>query len=142
MAVVSGNVYLDGVELGHASDTTVTRRSAGRIDVEGVELMRATRVLNAQTGTTYTLQLSDAGALVMLNNASAVTLTIPTNASVAFPAGTEIHIAQTGAGQVTVGGSGVSIRATPGTKLSAQYASARLIYLGSDTWLLTGSLSA
>ena len=41
--------------------------------------------INTQTGTTYTLALADKGKIVEMNNASANTLTIPTNASVAFP---------------------------------------------------------
>ena len=37
--------------------------------------------VNAQTGTTYTLVLTDAGKVVTLANASAVTLTVPPNCS-------------------------------------------------------------
>ena len=62
-----------------------------------------TRNINAQTGTSYTLVLSDEGKLVTLTSATAVTLTIPTNASVAFPIGTQIDLSQDGAGAVTVG---------------------------------------
>ena len=40
--------------------------------------------INNQIGTTYTLALVDSGALVAMNNDSSNTLTIPTNASVAF----------------------------------------------------------
>ena len=53
---------------------------------------------NAQTGTAYTLALSDAGKLVTFNNAAAITLTIPTNASVALPICTRIDLLQYGAG--------------------------------------------
>lgn len=35
MAIVSGGIYFDGIELGHASDTTLSRNSAGRMTVEG-----------------------------------------------------------------------------------------------------------
>ena len=37
--------------------------------------------VNIQTGTTYTIQLSDAGKMVILNNTSAVAVTLPTAAS-------------------------------------------------------------
>jgi len=57
---------------------------------------------NLQTGTTYTLVLSDAGKIIDLDNASAITLTIPANATVAFPVDTRIDINQYGAGLVTV----------------------------------------
>jgi len=97
---------------------------------------------NEQTGTSYTLVLSDSAKLIELNNAAAITLTVPTNASVAFPVGTKIDLLQTGAGQVTVGGAGVTIDATPGLKLSCQWAAASLIKRATDTWVLIGNLSA
>lgn len=99
--------------------------------------------VNTQTGTTYTLALTDAGKLVTLSNASAIALTIPTNASVAFPTGTVINISQLGAGQVTVGGSGVTINSADGDKkLRVQYSSASLTKIGTDTWLLVGDITA
>ena len=98
--------------------------------------------INAQTGTTYTLVLGDAGSLVTLTNAGAITLTVPTNASVAFPVGTRVLLAQLGVGQVTVaGGGGVTVNADPGLKIAAQYGGAELIKLATDTWLLVGRLS-
>ena len=96
---------------------------------------------NEQTGTSYTLVLSDSAKLIELNNAAAITLTVPTNASVAFPVGTKIDLLQTGAGQVTVGGAGVTINATPGLKLSGQWSSASLVKRATDTWVLIGNLS-
>jgi len=98
---------------------------------------------NAQTGTTYTLALSDAGKLVTLSNASAITLTIPTNASVAFPVNTRIDLLQYGAGQVTVGGAGVTIRSSGSKlKLTGQYSGATLWKKGTDEWALIGDISA
>jgi hypothetical protein len=98
---------------------------------------------NAQTGTAYTLVLSDAGKMVTLNNAAAVTLSIPTNASVAFPAGTRIDLVQYGAGQVTVGGAGVTIRSSGAKlKLAGQYSGATLWKRGSDEWVLIGDITA
>ena len=100
-------------------------------------------ITNAQTGTTYTLVLGDAGKIVEVGNASAITLTIPTNGSVAYPVGTQITILQTGAGQITVTGpSGGTLNATPGTKLRAQWSSATLLKRATDTWVLIGDLTA
>jgi hypothetical protein len=66
--------------------------------------------LNAQTGTTYTLVAGDAGQLVTLANASAITLTVPTNASVPFAIGTQITITRAGSGSLTVvGDTGVTV---------------------------------
>jgi len=98
---------------------------------------------SAQTGTTYTLALTDEGKLVTLSNAAAITLTVPPNSSVAFDVGTYIDLAQTGAGQVTVvQGAGVTVNATPGLKFRSQYAGASLRKTATDTWLLFGDLSA
>jgi hypothetical protein len=98
---------------------------------------------NAQTGTTYTTVLADQGKVVELSNAASITLTVPTNASVAYPVGTTINLLQTGAGQVTVAGAGgVTVNATPGLKLRAQWSSATLIKRAENTWVLVGDLSA
>jgi len=99
--------------------------------------------INAQTGTTYTLVLADGGKAVELTNASATTLTVPPNSSVAFPVGTVIELDQLGAGQVTIAaGSGVTIRSA-GTllKLRAQFSAASLRKQATDTWLLVGDLA-
>jgi hypothetical protein len=100
------------------------------------------KAINTQTVTSYTLALSDAGKLVTLSNGSAVTLTVPTNATTAFALGATVDLAQLGAGQVTIGGAGVTLRSTPGLKISAQYGGARLVKIDTDTWLVTGDLSA
>jgi len=97
--------------------------------------------INAQTGTTYTPVLADNGKLVTLSNASAITLTVPTNASVAYATGAQINIEQIGAGQVTVvGDTGVTVNGT-GTKLRTQWSAATLVKLGTDSWTLIGDLA-
>lgn len=99
--------------------------------------------LNAQTGTTYTHVLTDAGKLVTLSNASAITVTIDTNANVATVIGTRIDFIQIGAGQVTfVGGSGVTVSSTPTLKTRAQYSGVSIIKVGTNLWYLTGDLAA
>ena len=98
---------------------------------------------NAQTGTSYTLVLADAGKMVTLSNAAAITLTIPTNASVAFPVDTRIDLIQYGAGQVTVGGAGVTIRSSGSKlKLAGQYSGATLWKKDTDEWVLIGDITS
>ena len=66
--------------------------------VGGTASASAALAFNAQTGTTYTFVLADAdNKLVTASNASAQTYSIPTNASVAFPIGTQLNIIQIGA---------------------------------------------
>jgi len=91
----------------------------------------------------YTLALTDAGSAVEVTSASAVSVTVPPNSSVAFPVGTVIEVAQLGTGQVTIApGSGVTIN-SPGslTKTRTQYSSASLRKRGTDAWLLVGDLA-
>jgi hypothetical protein len=91
----------------------------------------------------YTAVLADQYQVVeIMNKATAIAFKIPTDASVAFPVGAQINILQTGASQVTIGGAGVTINATPGLKLRAQWSMATLIKRATDTWVLVGDLSA
>jgi hypothetical protein len=112
----------------------------GDVSITGTVVAQST--LNAQTGTSYTTVLADASKLVTLNNGSAITLTIPTNASVAYPVGTKIDLAQLGAGQVTVAGAGgVTVNSTPTLKFRDQYSAATCIKTATNTWLLVGDLA-
>ena len=101
-------------------------------------------VENAQTGTTYTLVLTDAGKMVTMTNASANTLTVPPNADVAFPTNTRIDLLQYGAGQTTIAaGSGVTIYSSGSKlKLTGQYSGASLWKKATDTWVLIGDITA
>lgn len=95
---------------------------------------------NSQTGTTYTLVLTDVAKVLSMSNASAITLTVPTNASVAFPTGTQILVYQAGAGQVTVAGAGVTLRSS-GSRLKTfgQYAVIGLLKIATDEWVVFGN---
>jgi hypothetical protein len=74
----------------------------------------ATPAPTIHTGTAYTLELADNHRLVECANAGAIAVTVPTNAAVAFPLAARIELAQTGAGQITVSGSGVTLRLPAG----------------------------
>jgi len=102
-----------------------------------------TIALNAQTGTTYTFVIGDAGKMVTLTNGSAIALTVPPNSSVAFEVGTQIIIYQGGAGTVTVGpGSGVTVNSAGSLlDLNGQYAQATLTKIGTDVWVASGNLA-
>jgi hypothetical protein len=93
---------------------------------------------NAQTGTTYTLLSSDVNKLVTLNNAAAITVTIPNGV---FTTGQQINLQQLGAGQVTVQGDGTTTFTGTGTKLRAQYSAATLVCTGTNTFTLIGDIA-
>lgn len=95
--------------------------------------------INSQTGTPYTLVLTDAGKFIASSTAAAITITIPANSSVAFPIGTKIEIGQVGAGAiilapatgVTLNGGSVVVGFDNG---SYQYGV--LLKIATDTWVL------
>jgi hypothetical protein len=117
--------------------------------VGGTTSASAALILNAQTGTTYTFVLADAdNKLVTASNASAQTYSIPTNANVAYPVGTQINIIAIGAGQVTINAvtSGTTTVLSNGAtaaapKLRVQYSSATCIKVATDTWYVIGDIA-
>jgi hypothetical protein len=125
--------FIDGDVLS-AADVNATN--------EGVNDL-AIAVANAQTGTSYTLALTDVAKVVKLTNASAITLTVPPNSSVAFPTGTQILLYQGGAGQVTItAGAGVTINSSGSKlKLTNQYSIAGILKLDTDEWVAFGNLA-
>ena len=96
---------------------------------------------NTQT-TNYTLVLGDYSSsspvLVEMNSGSSNTVTVPPNASVAFPTGSTITISQYGAGTTTVvAGSGVTINSSSGSLVSpGQYSVMVLEKRGTNEWYL------
>ena len=104
-----------------------------------------TFTLNDQTGTTYTPVLNDAyQVLVTRSNAAASTMTIPTNASVAFPVGTVITVLNKGAGVVTISGAvGVTVLSAGAVAASptlAQYKSCAIMQTSANNWYVVGAI--
>lgn len=126
-------------------------KGSGTVQANGSEVATAAALSvsteNAQTGTSYTLVIGDAGKTITMSNASSNTLTVPPNSSVAFATNTRIDIIQYGAGQTTIAaGSGVtilkySIASGTNAKLAGQYAAATLWKKSTDTWVLVGNLT-
>jgi len=122
--------YVDGsIDTAHIADNQITpAKIAGEV--------------NAQTGTSYTLVLTDAFKTVTSSNGSAQTITIPPNSSVAFSVGDRIDIMMLGSGTTTVtGGSGVTLNgvSTGSGAISAQFAAVSCIKLATNTWVLMGN---
>ena len=115
--------------------TTVTTALAGKVP-------SATPI--SQKTASYTLSsINEKDSMIEMNAAGATTVTIPTDAAVAFPIGTSLDVLRVGAGAVDVAaGAGVTVNATPGLKLRAQWSSATLIKRAANTWVLVGDLSA
>lgn len=91
-----------------------------------------------------TLALGNAFKTMLINKATAVTITVPLFASIAIPINTQIDFIQTGAGKVTFAPEGATIINSKGAlkSISAQYSAATLIKTDTNTWLLIGDLIA
>jgi hypothetical protein len=115
--------------------TVLVTRALLSTDIPGM-------VANARTAS-YTLVLTDAGKFVTMSVASANTLTVPPNSSVAFPVGTLVDVLQYGAGVTTLtAGSGVTLSSRGNLHATAgQYALVSLTKLATDVWLLAGDLA-
>lgn len=97
----------------------------------------STSNINSQTGTTYTIVSGDNGKTILASNASAITISLNTG----LTAGFWCNIIQTGAGQVTVGGT-ATCNAANGKKTRAQYSVITITYMGAtDTYVLGGDSS-
>ena len=96
---------------------------------------------NSQSGSTYTLVLTDGGKSVYFTGGSTATLTVPTNASVAFPTGTTILVLNNNSGALTISGAGVTFQlanGATGNRTVATKGMASLLKVATDTWWVTG----
>ncbi len=100
---------------------------------------------NNQTGTSYTLQLSDADSgEVWMNNVAANNLVVPLHALTAMPIGTYL-IMMEGLGVTTIAAqAGVLLNGIDGgsTDIQAQYTEAYLTKRADDVWIVRGNISA
>ena len=104
--------------------------------------------LNSQSGATYTLASTDQyQVLVITTNASTKTVSIPTDATYAFPNGTAITILNTGAGLLTINAvtSGTTTVTSAGAVSAAptvaQYKAAVAIKTATNAWTVVGSVA-
>lgn len=97
------------------------------------------QIVNTQTGTSYQVLSSDAGKMITLSNASAITVTLGT--SLGLVAGQSIDLLQLGAGQVTVAAGGATLNGTPGLKLRTQYSAATVFCVAANSYVLIGDLT-
>lgn len=92
------------------------------------------------------LEEADGASIVKINSSVSTTVTVPVDGAngYTFPTGTQIVVTQLGVGQVTIeGDTGVNVL-SEGSRYTtkARYAVASLIKLSSNSWLLSGNLSA
>jgi len=168
-ASTSTALGVGSVELGHATDTTLARVSAGVVSIEGVNVVTtsSTDTLTNKTLTTpvittpkisstysaktaaYTFASGDEGNIFSMNNASTTQFNIPTDATFNFAVGTEINVFWiTGAGQPTIGAvtpGTTTVISTGGTsatpKLRVANSGATCKKLAANSWIVFGDIS-
>jgi len=121
-----------------ATPTSANLASAVSDEIGSGPLAFANIVLNAQTGTSYTLLSSDVSKLVTLSNAAPITVTVPNGV---FSTGVTINLQQIGAGQVTIANDGTTTITGTGTKLRTQYSAATLVCTSSNNFTLIGDIA-
>lgn len=140
-------VDLTTAVLNDLTDVTVASPSAGQVlSYNGSSWVNGVvpgGPVTADTVSTYTLALADLNAYLRLSDASAVAVTVPTNAAAAFPVGATVAFEQTAAGAITIAGDiGVTINCaashTPVT--NGQWAVAQLKKVAANEWTLFGNL--
>ena len=102
----------------------------------------ARRDINTQAGA-YTLALTDEGAAIHMTSATAATLTVPAEATVAFPIGTEIEVIALGAGPIFItAAAGVTLNGTTAgtTDIAAQWQGSVVRKYAADARLVIGSI--
>lgn len=105
------------------------------------------RSVNNQTGTTFQPVLTDENSMVTLSNAVPITVTLPSNATQAFPVGAEIDWLWLGMGQpnfatgagATLVGRGYTYPLSP--KIRGQYGKVTTKKISTDGWLLYGDVA-
>jgi hypothetical protein len=87
----------------------------------------------------YTLQASDNGKVVVMDKATAVTVTVPSGLGVGF----NCSFVQKGAGQVSFSASGTTINNRQShTKINGQYGVASIVAYATDTYVLAGDTAS
>lgn len=142
-APISGDIAITSAGVSSINPGVVVNADVSASADIDLSKLNATTI-DTKTGN-YVLVLSDRYKVIETNVGSSNTVSVPTNASVPFPIGTQITIVQYGAGKTQVIASSpgtTTIRSTPGSYLRAIYSSATLIKRATDEWYLFGDLSS
>jgi len=133
---------------GGTSGQVLSKASGTDMDFTWIAQDDSSLAINAQTGTSYTAVIGDGvNTLVTMDNASANTFYIPTDASVAFDVGTVLNVYMKGAGVTTITATTpgtttvVSAGATSGSPVLARYKIASCIKLAANSWTIIGGIA-
>ena len=137
-----------GFDVPQSSDLVKDGATAIATLGQDIDTQFAGLTVNAQTGTTYTAVKADGlNAIVTMDNASANTFYIPTDATYAFPTGTTLIVYMKGAGVTTITATTpatttvISAGAVIGSPVLARYKSAACIKIAANSWIVVGAVA-
>ena len=137
-----------------AQGTTGIQGLTGTQGTQGIQGLQGlqgtnttTATINAQS-TNYTLATTDQDKMITVSGLGTQYVSIPTNATAAFPVGSVVHISGMSSGTFTIQAvtSGTTAIQSVGAtatapKLRTQYSAADALKLATDTWLIVGDIS-
>jgi hypothetical protein len=125
------------------NSATVVALATSGMTVTGTASATQGMPIASQSANTKTLALTDNGSYVRCSNSTIMTITIPANATVAFPTGAEMVFFQVGAGNVQfANAAGVTLNSKESlVNLTGQYSAATLKKIATNTWDLIGDLA-
>jgi hypothetical protein len=145
MATVTTNY---GFDIPQSTDLVKDGATAIATLGQDIDTAFAGLTVNAQTGTTYTAVKADGlNAIVTMDNASANTFRIPTDATYNFPVGTTLLVYQKGAVVTTINAvtSGTTTVVSAGAAIAApvlaRYKSAACIKIAANSWIVVGGIA-
>jgi len=116
------------------------------LETDATDIKFDSKALNRANVVTTTintiLTLSHASQYIRVNNVGSRTVTVPTNASVAFPFGTQVEVHRAGTGPVTiVAAGGVTLNVPETLALRKQHSTCTLIKVGLNEWDVVGDMT-
>lgn len=141
---LSTDIYKGELFINTVDDVIQTRTDNGIISVGGGGSTSDTLLPSVDVTASRPLVLTDRDKILQTTEATATTLTIPTNADVAFPIGTQIMLTQFSTGQLdVVGDTGVTVYSANGyLKANVQYSGLSLVKKETNGWYLFGDLKS
>ena len=150
----NGNIFIGNVSnqpstTAFAISLDTSPQLGGNLDVNGNDItgnpaIDGRRAIIVEDETSRTLSLGDAGHFIIATNVDApTTITIPTNASVAFTTGTEILFIQKTAQELTIeAASEVTLNGVDrgSTLITAQWGEATIKKIDRNEWIIVGKI--
>jgi len=131
---VGDNRLTTHTHAGGANGVNIAQSSVTNLATDLANKSNNPKTVDTKTAN-YTLVLGDKDKIVQMNSTSNLTITVPTNASVAFPVGTIVHVANINTGTLTIAGaSGATVNEAGGLTL-ARWESGTLYQRAANNWV-------